>query len=120
MPKLIENNHLFIACPPLYRIVMGDKIYYAMDENQKNKIISKFKSNRKYDISRFKGLGEMMPKQLKETTMDPLTRKLKKIIIPNQNIIKTGNFVNQIMGKKPEKRLEFIQKNSESINTLNL
>ncbi len=120
MPKLIENNHLFIACPPLYRIVMGDKIFYAMDENQKNKIISKFKSNRKYEINRFKGLGEMMPKQLKETTMDPSTRKLKKIIIPNKKYIQTENFVEQIMGKKPEKRLEFIKKNSENVNNLNL
>ncbi|PPR77023.1 MAG: DNA topoisomerase 4 subunit B [Alphaproteobacteria bacterium MarineAlpha2_Bin1] len=120
MPKLIENNHLFIACPPLYRIVMGENIYYAMDEHQKNEILSKFKSKRKYEINRFKGLGEMMPKQLKETTMSPSTRKLKKIIIPSKNYIKTGNFVDQIMGKKPEKRLEFIKKNSENVNIINL
>tara|TARA_Y100000591_G_scaffold333185_1_gene374419 strand:+ start:2921 stop:4885 length:1965 start_codon:yes stop_codon:yes gene_type:complete len=120
MPKLIENNHLFIACPPLFRIVVGEDIFYAMDEKQKNEIIGKFKSNRKFEISRFKGLGEMMPKQLKETTMNPSTRKLKKIIIPNKNYIKTGNFVEQIMGKKPEKRLEFIKENSENAYYINL
>ena len=62
----------------------------------------------------------MMPKQLKETTMNPSTRKLKKIIIPNKNYIKTGNFVEQIMGKKPEKRLEFIKENSENAYYINL
>ena len=120
MPKLIENKHLYIACPPLYRISQGENIFYAMDENQKNMILKKFKSNKKYEISRFKGLGEMMPKQLKETTMNPETRKLKKIIIPNNELSNTEKFVESIMGKKPENRLSFIQKNSENINKINL
>src|SRR5207302_8402871 len=79
MPKLIENGHLFLAVPPLYRLSHGGKIFYARDDAHKDEIMKKeFHPNAKVEISRFKGLGEMMPAQLKETTMDPKKRAMLK------------------------------------------
>src|SRR5947209_8329367 len=72
MPKLIEKGHLYLAVPPLYRLSQGGKIFYARDDKHKDDLIKKeFHANAKVEVSRFKGLGEMMPAQLKETTMDP-------------------------------------------------
>lgn len=108
MPKLIENGHLYLARPPLYRIVQGNKTHYAADEQQKDKLTKDLAKNRKkVEIGRFKGLGEMTPGQLKETTMNPKTRSLYKVSVDDLENI--DRIVDNLMGKKPEKRFQFIQ-----------
>lgn len=108
MYKLIENGHLYLARPPLYRLVQGSKTFYAANEEQKDKMVAELsKDKKKLEIGRFKGLGEMTPQQLKETTMNPKTRTLYKVSVDDiENIDK---IVDNLMGKKPEKRFEFIQ-----------
>ncbi len=119
-PEIIEKGHLYIAQPPLYRIAFNNQYFYAQTEENKNKIINE-KFNGKGLISRFKGLGEMPPAQLKETTMSPKTRKLLKVTIPKRDINEADkrrevdNLVNILMGKKPELRFKYIQENAGSI-----
>ena len=122
-PKLIEMGHLFIAKPPLFRISKANKSYYAQDEIEKDEI-DKIHFNGKGIVSRFKGLGEMPPLQLKETTMDPKTRTLIKVNLPKRDIYE-GNqrkeideLVMILMGKKPELRYEFIKNNANVINNI--
>ena len=82
MPKLIENGHLYLAVPPLYRLCHGGKNFYARDDKHKDELIKKeFHANAKVEIGRFKGLGEMMASQLKETTMDPRKRTLLRVVV---------------------------------------
>ena len=109
MPLLISKGHLYIASPPLYRLTHGNKTYYATDEQQKSNLINKLSKNSKskIEIGRFKGLGEMMPSQLKETTMCPKNRLLFNITM--DDIEDTAIIVDDLMGKKPEKRFQFIQ-----------
>lgn len=119
-PEIIERGHLYIAQPPLYRITFNDKSFYAQNEEIKNKIINE-KFNGKALISRFKGLGEMPPSQLKETTMSPKTRKLLKVTIPKRDINEADkrrevdSLVNILMGKKPELRFKYIQENASNV-----
>ncbi len=115
MPDLILDDHLYLALPPLYRISHGSKLFYAHDDTQRDKIIrTKFKSNQKPEISRFKGLGEMPPKQLKETTMNPETRNLMQITIPDLQagetiaFQETKDLVEDLLGRNAEKRFTFI------------
>lgn len=108
MRKLIENGHLYLAKPPLYRLVQGAKTFYASNEEQKEKLFSELsKDKKKIEVGRFKGLGEMTPAQLKETTMNLNTRVLYKVSIDDFNNIDT--IVDNLMGKNPEKRFQFIQ-----------
>ena len=124
-PEIIERGHLYIAQPPLYRITFNDQYFYAQTEENKNKIINE-KFNGKGLISRFKGLGEMPPAQLKETTMSPKTRKLLKVTIPKRDINEADkrrevdNLVNILMGKKPELRFKYIQENASSISEFDI
>jgi len=115
MPQLILDGHLFLAVPPLYKLNISNKTFYAIDENEKNKLIKENKKS-KIEISRFKGLGEMMASQLKETTMDIQTRKLIKVTLPNQKpkLKKTNKLVNELMGKNADLRLKFITENASS------
>ena len=119
-PEIIERGHLYIAQPPLYRITFNDKSLYPQNEEIKNKIINE-KFNGKALISRFKGLGEMPPSQLKETTMSPKTRKLLKVTIPKRDINEADkrrevdSLVNILMGKKPELRFKYIQENASNV-----
>lgn len=108
MPKLIAAGHLYIAKPPLYRLTQSNKTYYAVNEQQKMELINQLSraSKAKIEIGRFKGLGEMMPAQLKETTMSPKNRSLLKVTIDDFD--KVANMVDDLMGKKPEKRFQFI------------
>ena len=108
------GGHLFLAMPPLYRLSHGAKSVYARDDADKERLIrSEFKSNAKVDVSRFKGLGEMMPAQLKETTMKPGNRTLLKVEIGADDRDNTENLVERLMGKKPELRFQFIQENAQ-------
>ena len=122
MPSVIENGNLFLAQPPLYRLTLGDVSEYALDEKQKDLIIKKiFKDSKNVEVSRFKGLGEMPPKQLRETTMSKENRKLIKVNLPNRNIEEADKrrdvdrLVDILMGKKADKRFEYIQNNAISI-----
>lgn len=128
MKGLIEGGHLYLACPPLYRVSNKGKIFYAVDDEQKDEIIKKeFKSNEKIEISRFKGLGEMQPAQLKETTMNPKRRVLLRVVIPKgqteeekEEAMDTKRRVEHLMGKKPELRLRFIQERAAFVENLDI
>jgi topoisomerase-4 subunit B len=119
MRTIIESERLFLAQPPLYRLSAGGIIAYAKDENHKEELIkTTFKKFTNIEISRFKGLGEMNPTQLKETTMDPNKRSLVKVTINNDETVEA--FVDRLMGKKPEERMAFIQENALSENVLDV
>ncbi|MCI0467719.1 MAG: DNA topoisomerase IV subunit B [Beijerinckiaceae bacterium] len=110
MPKLIEAGHLYLAVPPLYRLTQGTKQLYARDEAHKEQLIAKTLSGKgKIEVSRFKGLGEMMPAQLKETTMDSKTRSLLRVVVLAGDQEGTSDTVERLMGNKPEARFAFIQ-----------
>jgi topoisomerase-4 subunit B len=114
MKGLITNGHLHLAMPPLYRLTQGAKSVYARDDADKAALIkSEFKGSSKVDVSRFKGLGEMMPAQLKETTMKIGSRVLLKVEIADADAANTDNLVERLMGKKPELRFQFIQENAQ-------
>ncbi|HZT48871.1 MAG TPA: DNA topoisomerase IV subunit B [Hyphomicrobiaceae bacterium] len=108
MPELIENGHLFLAMPPLYRLTHGAKSVYARDEKHKDELIAReFPPNAKVEVNRFKGLGEMNAAQLKETTMDPARRTLLRVEIADKRET-VSEAVNALMGSKPEARFRFI------------
>ncbi len=128
MPKLIENGHLFIALPPLYRLTQGGKSVYAADDAEKEVVLKTvFKNAKNVDISRFKGLGEMPPHQLKETTMDPKKRTLLRVVVPHktteeeaEEAVYTKNIVSRLMGNKPEYRFQFIQEHARFVENLDI
>jgi len=112
-PKLIDNGHLFLAVPPLYRLSHGGKSVYARDDRDKDRLMkSSFKANAKVEVSRFKGLGEMMPAQLKETTMDPRKRQLLRVAVVDDAREGTADTVERLMGVKPEARFTFISEHA--------
>jgi topoisomerase-4 subunit B len=114
MPKLIEEGHLYLAVPPLFRLSHGGKTFYARDEKHKEELLKKeFHANAKVEVSRFKGLGEMMASQLKETTMDPKKRTLLRVTLEDAARTATAKSVDQLMGTKPEARFAFIQERAE-------
>jgi topoisomerase IV subunit B len=114
MPLLIDNGHLYLAVPPLFRLSHGGKIFYARNEKHRDEILKKeFHANAKVEISRFKGLGEMMAAQLKETTMDPRKRTLLQVKVVEDERKTTDRSVERLMGNKPELRFEFIQERAE-------
>ncbi|MGX5733443.1 DNA topoisomerase IV subunit B [Bosea thiooxidans] len=109
MPRLIEKGHLYLAVPPLYRLQHGGKSVYARDDAHKDELVETVFKGKKPEISRFKGLGEMMPQQLKETTMDPAKRMLLKVMVDHEAKEETSDTVERLMGNKPEARFTFIQ-----------
>jgi topoisomerase IV subunit B len=114
MTGLIKDGHLFLAMPPLYRLTQGAKTEYARDEKHRDQLLkTAFKANSKVEVGRFKGLGEMMPAQLKETTMKPGNRTLVRVEIGDDTKRETENLVEQLMGKKPELRFRYIQENAQ-------
>jgi topoisomerase IV subunit B len=114
MPLLVDNGHLYLAVPPLFRLSHGGKNFYARDEKHRDEILKKeFHANAKVEISRFKGLGEMMAAQLKETTMDPRKRTLLQVKVIEDERDNTNKSVERLMGNKPELRFEFIQERAE-------
>jgi topoisomerase-4 subunit B len=121
MPALIENGHLFLAVPPLFKITHGAKSVYARDLKHRDELIAKeFKPGAKVDVSRFKGLGEMNASQLKETTMDPKKRTLLKVEIGDGDRTAIGEAVNALMGSKPEARFRFIQERAAFAHDLDI
>lgn len=128
MPKLMLHGHVYLAVPPLYRLAYGSKVYYAIDDADKDRIIkTHLKNASKIEISRFKGLGEMPPAQLKETTMDPARRVLIRVSIPDSKKEEdrhdseiTEGLVEQLMGSKPELRFQYIQEHAKFVEDLDI
>ena len=112
MPALIRAGKLYLALPPLFRLSLGGRTEYARDEAHRDELIATVFKGRKPEIGRFKGLGEMMPAQLKETTMDPKTRTLARGTLPPDEE-QIEELVEILMGRKPELRFRFIQENAE-------
>ena len=123
MPDLVRNGCLFLAQPPLYRLAKGPKVAYARDDEHKDELMEgEFSGRGKVDISRFKGLGEMPPAQLKETTMDKTNRTLLRVTLPKDynEAQETSVLVDDLMGKNPEKRFNFIRDNADSVEELDI
>ena len=132
MPGLVESGHLYLAMPPLYRLARGGKVAYARDDAHKDELLkSEFKGNGKVDISRFKGLGEMPPAQLKETTMNPHGRTLLRVTLPRKGNGKddktvakeskeTAKLVECLMGRKPELRFNYIRDNARFVEEIDV
>jgi topoisomerase IV subunit B len=114
LPELVRHGHIYLAQPPLYRLTQGAKSVYAMDDADRDrKLRQHFKPNAKVEVSRFKGLGEMMAAQLKETTMDPGKRTLLRVVLADKEMKPTARSVERLMGTKAEARFEFIQEKAE-------
>ncbi len=114
MPQLIEHGHLYLAVPPLYRLSHGGKSFYARNDKHKDEILRReFRANANVEIGRFKGLGEMMPAQLKETTMDPAKRTLLKVLLVPDDRADAEKSVERLMGTRAEARFSFIQERAE-------
>src|SRR5579872_199981 len=132
MPKLVDNGHLFLALPPLYRLTQGDVTLYARDDAHREELLgSAFNTRGKIEISRFKGLGEMPARFLKATTMDPTQRTLLKVKLPeradpaalesaDEGFKRTEQLVETLMGRKPELRFDYIQKNARFARDLDV
>jgi topoisomerase-4 subunit B len=121
MPRLITDGHLFLAMPPLYRLAQGGQVAYARDDRHKDELMAtRFKGRGKVEISRFKGLGEMPPAQLKDTTMAPGKRILLQVQIDPVAAEPTQQLVESLMGRKPELRLRFIQENARLARDLDI
>ncbi|SDA14389.1 DNA topoisomerase IV subunit B [Sphingomonas sp. NFR15] len=122
MPDLVRRGHLFLAQPPLYRLTAGTKSLYAMDDADRGRIESGPFKNKKVDVARFKGLGEMNPMQLRETTMDPATRQMLRITLPQEYEERAGvkDLVDRLMGTNPAHRFAFIQENAARMDVAEL
>lgn len=121
MRPLIDQGHLYLACPPLYRLTQGAKRLYVSNDAEKDMWMEKGLGGKgKIDVQRFKGLGEMDAKDLKETTMDPSSRKLIRVNIDEDEPGETGDLVERLMGKKPELRFQYIQENAKFVEELDV
>ena len=133
MKGLIKAGALYLAMPPLYRLSAGGESAYAMDDIHKDKLLKKapFKGKKKIDVSRFKGLGEMPARQLKETTMDPAKRTLLRVVLPENEMGDnafansksaggSADIIERLMGKKAEHRFRFIQENAQFVKDLDI
>ncbi len=121
MRPMIDQGHLYLACPPLFRLTQGARRVYCLDEAEKDAMLEKGLGGKgRIDVSRFKGLGEMDAKDLKETTMDPASRKLIRVTIDEDEPGETGDLVERLMGKKPELRFQYIQENARFVEELDV
>src|SRR4249919_2726353 len=118
MPELVRRGHLFLAQPPLYRLTAGARTLYARDDAHRAELEASEFKGKKVEVSRFKGLGEMNPNQLKETTMDPKTRSMLKVTLPSayEDRQAARDIVEQLMGKDPAKRFDFIQARASAVD----
>jgi topoisomerase IV subunit B len=116
MPALIDEGHLYLAVPPLYRLSAGGKNAYARNDLHKDELLKTvFAGKRNVDVGRFKGLGEMLPAQLKETTMDPTKRLMLRVSLTDAARTTTARVVEQLMGNKPEERFNFISERAQFV-----
>jgi topoisomerase-4 subunit B len=121
MRPMIDAGHLYLACPPLFRLTQGARRVYVADDAEKDMYLEKGLGGKgKIDLQRFKGLGEMDAKDLKETTMDPATRKLIRVTVDEDVPGETADLVERLMGKKPELRFQYIQENAKFVEELDV
>jgi topoisomerase IV subunit B len=121
LPELVRYGHIYLAQPPLYRLTHGAKSVYAMDDADREvKTRREFKAGAKVEVSRFKGLGEMPPSQLKETTMDPAKRTLLKVVAAPEERAATAELVESLMGRRPELRFAFIQERAKTVEEVDV
>ena len=117
LPELVRQGRVFLAQPPLFRLQAGGKSVYARDDADRERLLKReFKANQKVEVSRFKGLGEMPPASLKETTMDPRRRVLLKVVLPPEERARTAELMEALMGRRPELRFKFIQDNAAKLD----
>ena len=120
LPELVRQGHVYLAQPPLYRLTQGAKSIYAMDDTDRERKMKQFKGSAKVEVSRFKGLGEMPPAALKETTMDPSKRTLLKVVAAPEERARTNDLVESLMGRRPELRFQFIQERARTVIDLDI
>ena len=126
MPKLVDNGHLYLALPPLYRMTQGDTTIYARDDPHREELMrTGFTGRGKIEVSRFKGLGEMPARFLWATTMDPAQRTLLRVMVPprldaDEGFVRTEKLVETLMGRRPELRFDYIQKNARFAHDLDV
>ncbi|MGR3342233.1 MAG: DNA topoisomerase IV subunit B, partial [Paracoccaceae bacterium] len=121
MRPLIDAGHLYLACPPLYRLTQGSRRVYVADDAEKERLMQAGLGGKgKIDVQRFKGLGEMDAKDLKDTTMNPATRKLIRVTIDEDEPGETRDLVERLMGKRPELRFQYIQENAQFVEGLDV
>jgi topoisomerase IV subunit B len=117
LPELVRGGRVFLAQPPLFRLQAGGKSIYARDDADRERLLKReFKANQRVEVSRFKGLGEMPPASLKETTMDPRRRILLKVVLPPEERARTAELMEALMGRRPELRFKFIQENASKLD----
>jgi topoisomerase-4 subunit B len=117
LPELVRQGRVFLAQPPLFRLQAGGKSIYARDDADRERLLKReFKPNQRVEVSRFKGLGEMPPVSLKETTMDPRRRILLKVVLPPEERARTAELMEALMGRRPELRFKFIQENAAKLD----
>jgi topoisomerase-4 subunit B len=117
MLALVENGHLYLAQPPLYRLSSGELRLYARDDAHREELTRTRFKGKKIEVSRFKGLGEMPPSDLKLTTMDPATRTLLRVTKAD---LRTADLVESLMGRKPELRYNYITENAKFVRDLDI
>jgi len=115
LPGLVLGGHVYLAQPPLYRMTQGAKSAYAMNDADRERQMKSFKAGSKVEVSRFKGLGEMPPAALRDTTMDPGKRTLLKVMATPDRREETDTLVESLMGRRPELRFAFIQERARSV-----
>jgi topoisomerase-4 subunit B len=118
MPDIVRKGHVYLAQPPLYRLTVGAKSLYARDDAHRTELEATTFAGKKVEVARFKGLGEMNPIQLRETTMDPKSRTLLRVTLPQEYEERAGvrDLVERLMGKNPEHRFNFIQQNAARVD----
>ncbi len=121
MRPMIDKGHLYLACPPLYRLTQGARRLYVADDTEKERMLAEGLGGKgRIDVQRFKGLGEMDAKDLKDTTMNPETRKLIRVSIDEDEPGETSDLVERLMGKKPELRFQYISENARFVEELDV
>jgi DNA gyrase/topoisomerase IV subunit B len=120
LPGLIERGHVYLAQPPLYRIDAGNQTWWAADDAEKARILARLPARVKPEITRFKGLGEMMPRTLYETTLDPRRRRLLRVIVPEDKNQETEQIIEDLLGKDPSARFREIMERAEQVEALDV
>jgi DNA gyrase subunit B len=118
LPELMRAGKVYVAVPPLYRIDIGKEVYWAIDDPDRDRILGQHKANGKVEITRFKGLGEMMPKVLWDTTLNPATRRLLKVSV--EDGLETDRVISDLMGKDPSSRFRFIMERADEARELDV